>query len=467
MKCSRTSSRQNQYFIFSALSSYLRCQFPSSVSASFNSYSAGSAFVPNSFSVSSVHSYTPKSPTFQRSYSVSTKLKEQLFESRELPPNFPRHDEIQKALVAIRRASQITTLYQPETTPDIATLSKADDSPVTLADFAVQAVILHHLNSEKYGFIAEESSLEVQSNPSLTQNILEATQSHGIMNASRLYKSIDVGKSYLDWFDENSGIQNENKKPDKIWVLDPIDGTKGFLRGKHTGGQYCIALALLENGIPTIGILSCPNLPTKGSSNLEWNLDEISGQQSTNRGCIFVASQGGGCYQLPLFPGPVINHLPLQVTFNQDESERSLSHARFCIGVERSFGDYLNQTFSMAELLHAKEDVFDDQGDIRQSIRIDSQAKFGVIGRGDAEYYVRLPRPDYQEWIWDQAAGYVVLQECGGEMTDTCGKKIDFSLGPKLGMHVKGVLGSNGSIFHKALVAAYKEQEDMRETTKK
>ena len=42
----------------------------------------------------------------------------------------------------------------------------------------------------------------------------------------------------------------------RIWVLDPIDGTKGFMRGEH----YCIALALLVNGKPTLSVMGCPNL---------------------------------------------------------------------------------------------------------------------------------------------------------------------------------------------------------------
>ena len=41
------------------------------------------------------------------------------------------------------------------------------------------------------------------------------------------------------------------------WVIDPIDGTKGFLRGE----QYAVALGLIENGKVVLGVLGCPNLP--------------------------------------------------------------------------------------------------------------------------------------------------------------------------------------------------------------
>ena len=42
----------------------------------------------------------------------------------------------------------------------------------------------------------------------------------------------------------------------RFWTLDPIDGTKGFLRGD----QYVVALALVVKGEVQIGALACPNL---------------------------------------------------------------------------------------------------------------------------------------------------------------------------------------------------------------
>lgn len=42
------------------------------------------------------------------------------------------------------------------------------------------------------------------------------------------------------------------------WVLDPVDGTLGFVRGD----QYAVALALVEDGRVVVGVLGCPNMPT-------------------------------------------------------------------------------------------------------------------------------------------------------------------------------------------------------------
>jgi 3'-phosphoadenosine 5'-phosphosulfate (PAPS) 3'-phosphatase len=115
----------------------------------------------------------------------------------------------------------------------------------------------------------------------------------------------------------------------------------------------------------------------------------------------------------------------------------------------------------MARRIHGPN-VLNSDGEIINARRMDSQAKHGVIARGGAEFYVRLPKPGYVEWIWDHAAGNVVIEEAGGQMTDTNGQSIDFSLGAKLSPNVRGVLMSNGGAFHQALVSAFAEEEAER-----
>lgn len=42
-------------------------------------------------------------------------------------------------------------------------------------------------------------------------------------------------------------------------------------------------------------------------------------------------------------------------------------------------------------------------------VRIDSQAKYGALARGDGAIYLRFPHKGYREKIWDHAAGYIVV----------------------------------------------------------
>jgi 3'(2'), 5'-bisphosphate nucleotidase len=98
-----------------------------------------------------------------------------------------------------------------------------------------------------------------------------------------------------------------------------------------------VALALIENGVPVIGILGCPNLPVDvDDENYKWKEGETQASSQKSRGCIFVASRGGGCYQLFLNPTRQCTEVDscrrLRVT---SLSNRSTQDARFCIGVER------------------------------------------------------------------------------------------------------------------------------------
>lgn len=78
-----------------------------------------------------------------------------------------------------------------------------------------------------------------------------------------------------------------SKDAPRFWTIDPIDGTKGFLR---EDGQYAVCLALLEktqNGWDVVlGVLGCPALP----------FPSISDCRSV--GTLFFAVKGQGAYQV-------------------------------------------------------------------------------------------------------------------------------------------------------------------------
>jgi Inositol monophosphatase family len=74
-----------------------------------------------------------------------------------------------------------------------------------------------------------------------------------------LYHTVDKGTSFLTCSSDNVSLRHFSLSTylslslasgtfdgtaERVWVLDPVDGTKGFMRGEH----YCIALALLSGG---------------------------------------------------------------------------------------------------------------------------------------------------------------------------------------------------------------------------
>ena len=60
--------------------------------------------------------------------------------------------------------------------------------------------------------------------------------------------------------------------------------------------------------------------------------------------------------------------------------------------------------------------------------------------------------PDYRENIWDHAAGYLVVAEAGGRVTDVHGNALDWSQGKRLENNI-GVLATNG-LMHDEVVRA-------------
>jgi len=197
--------------------------------------------------------------------------------------------EKQVAISAVARACALTSavfnkLVQNET------LVKGDKSPVTVADFSAQALVCTIL---KHAFptdpiVGEEDAADLRANASMAQRIAELANdalnspvasyersewgigpSHGTRETSALLDAIDRGTF-------------AGGKTGRMWTLDPIDGTKGFLRGE----QYAVCLALIVDSKVKLGVMGCPNLPV------------TIGDESGERGCLFVAVEGEGAEQV-------------------------------------------------------------------------------------------------------------------------------------------------------------------------
>jgi len=177
----------------------------------------------------------------------------------------------------------------------------------------------------------------------------------------------------------------------RYWVIDPIDGTKGYLKG----GQYAIALALIENGSVRFGALACPEYPLPGSP--------------STIGSVFFAAQGQGAWAIPL-DGTAD---PVRLSVGPGESR---SEAIMCESLNHSPHGLSGQ---VAGRLGIGEDR------IR---KMDSQAKYAAVACGDADFYLRLPTSaTYREAVWDHAAGVIIVEEAGGRVTDMDGKPLTWS----------------------------------------
>lgn len=317
------------------------------------------------------------------------------------------HPYVPFAIETVRQAVFLARDIQTELVS--TSLSKEDKSPVTVTDFAVQALISCLLERAfpKSALVAEEDS-------SILRRAEFETVLRKVVRFVGRYAAYATPETVCAWIDRGGGEPKGG-----FWVLDPIDGTKGFLRGGH----FAIALAYVEDGNVQLGVLGCPKLSANGKN-------AVSGE-----GAIAAAVRGAGAWSSPV----------------SDSSARSPLRVSSCsVGREA-------RVLRSVESSHTNEEKFEEllrALDVTlPPICMDSQSKSVVLASGHAELLFRLPsrqQPNYRECIWDQAAGALVVEEAGGRITDLYGRALDFSAGRRLNNNV-GILASNGILHERAL----------------
>ena len=305
----------------------------------------------------------------------------------------PLQDLLATAITAVAEACRVTRAVQAEL-DKAGTLTKSDYSPVTIADFAAQAVVCQrlHQNLGAFDLVGEESADDLR-------KAARGDTARAVCDAVRAVWPALEDAAILDAID----FGNHDASAASYWTLDPVDGTKGFLRR----GQYAVSLALIRDGQVVAGVLGCPNLGMDFSRAFD-NPDP--------HGTLFFAETGKGAWCLP---AAHLHAEPLRVTTPTDRAVRAM---RMCESVEAG---------------HSRQDwtsrVRDLVGTQAEPARLDSQCKYAVVARGQADAYLRLPTSyTYVEKIWDHAAGMLVAQEAGALVTDIDGKALDFSRGAGL-----------------------------------
>lgn len=274
---------------------------------------------------------------------------------------------------------------------------KRDKTPLTVADLAVQAVVASALEQAfpDEPLVAEEdaSALAGADGRALAEQTL--TFARTLLPA---LTPGDLGRLL------NAGA---GSCTNRYWTLDPIDGTEGFLRAGH----YVVSLALIEDYCPTIAMLGCPTLDASG-------LDGHGG------GLVMIARRGSGTWISPMGTTGFERVRVSEVCALRDARMlRSLAESH--IDVDRT------------------RHVMRAAGIERPPILMDSQAKHVAIAAGHADLLVRIPRSaDYREYIWDHAAGALVIEEAGGCLTDLDGRPLDFHTGRRFERN-RGVVAAN------------------------
>ncbi|KAI3695212.1 hypothetical protein L1987_78203 [Smallanthus sonchifolius] len=322
-------------------------------------------------------------------------------------------------------------------------ISKDDDSPVTVADWSVQAMISWML-SESFGrenvsVVAEEDAqtLSYNTSTSLLASVVATVNETLAMSARFGLKGPATPLGGSEVLDAISRCNSTGGPVGRHWVLDPVDGTLGFVRGD----QYVVALALIENGQVVVGVLGCPNYSIKKKL-----VNDSSVLQSDlwQEGCVMYTSKGSGqSWMQQLVQGDGSLEWPNSASIIRVSSIDNPVMATFCEPVEKANS---NHSYS-AGIAHRV-------GLRKQPLRVYSMVKYAAIARGDAEIYMKFAKAGYKEKIWDHAAGVVIVEEAGGVVTDAGGRPLDFSKGVYLEGLDRGIVACSGVNLHEKIIGA-------------
>ena len=232
--------------------------------------------------------------------------------------------------IAIKAGEEILKYY----TEDIQVTHKDDSSPLTKADLASNKIIMNALQ--------------------------------------QLDRTIPIlsEESLVEW--------KERKNWTKYWLVDPLDGTKEFIK---QNGEFTVNIALIENNKPILGVIFTP---------VKFDL--------------YFAQKNYGSYKINI-RSKLINIQEAEKIFvaNQSSIKRiigSRSHSN------QTFDSWVNQNFPNSEIVQAG-----------------SSLKFCLIAEGAADIYPRFgPTSE-----WDIAAGHIIVNEAGGRVNTFENTEINYN----------------------------------------
>lgn len=227
-------------------------------------------------------------------------------------------------VVALKAGAKILEIYAS----DFSVESKADASPVTEADSAAEIIILEEL---------------AKLTPSIPVVAEESVASGVIPQAS-----------------------------ERFYLVDPLDGTREFV---SKNGEFTVNIALIENGVPVLGVVYAPAL-----------------------GEIFWGDRDHGAFRAKVVTGQIGPQEPLKV--------RSAPARIIAIG-SRSHGS-------------SETEDWLSRYEVENFVAAGSSLKFCRVAQGAADIYPRMGRT----MEWDTAAGDAILRAAGGIVTTLDGQPL-------------------------------------------
>ncbi len=185
---------------------------------------------------------------------------------------------------------------------------------------------------------------------------------------TRLKEILMVARPNYGWLSEETVDSPERLTKDRVWVVDPLDGTKEFIEGVP---NFVVSIALVENGDPIVGVLYNP--VTKET---------------------FTAAKGEGAF---------LNGKSIFCTAKENVSEMVILNSRSETrrGLWKSYGNTFGELKAIGSVAY----------------------KLGLTAAGQADIFASL-RPKNE---WDICAGNCIINEAGGKLIDLKGNRVIFN----------------------------------------
>ncbi|CAC9893870.1 3',5'-bisphosphate nucleotidase [Aureobasidium pullulans] len=310
------------------------------------------------------------------------------------------------AELAVQRASLLTKRVLADI--DKGALDKSDRTPVTVADFGAQALMIgaiHH-NFPDDSFIGEETATALRENEQLRDRVWNLVSTTHLQEKELDQRLGNIGSAeeMMDTIDLGN---HPGGRKGRIWILDPIDGTATFMRNQ----QYAVCLALIVDGEQKVGVIGCPNLDLSTGKISEENADNMGNGQ------MLSAVKGQGAAIRPLGNAGLQPSKPIQ--------------RREDISADPTALDFVESGGSKSVDLEFHQKVAEKLGAPWPGTNMwSSQMRYIAMAVGGGDIMLRFySKKGHKSYVWDHAGGFLIFEESGGKVTDLDGKPIDFGAG--------------------------------------
>ncbi|KAL3522158.1 hypothetical protein ACH5RR_014992 [Cinchona calisaya] len=296
---------------------------------------------------------------------------------------------------------------------DGSILKKNDQTPVTIADFGVQALVSLEMSKlfPSIPLVAEEDSMFLHAN-NLVDAVVDVVTDRATLRdkltQDDVLEAIDRGGKDAYVF---------GPKPATYWVLDPIDGTRGFVKGSEA--LYVVGLALVVNEEIVLGVMGCPNW----QENQPFQADENTVSMS---GTIMISHKGCGTWRKKLWDRiNIIGELLHDSWTRCFVDDCQLVHkARFCIPDSQTW-----ESLPLSLLYNAttQAENVGDKEILLLPACCGSLCKYLMVASGRASVFIQGEKAGKIVKAWDHAVGIICVHEAGGKVTDWRGTELDFT----------------------------------------